>query len=133
MAAIAGVAVGAVMGLGIGLWYSGLTAMFAPAVSGQRFNADLVPLVLDSTRAQLAEYQHEPDAKAIAISREGWGMSFGAANIEAAKNEAIERCWDRDKGGFCRIYATGGTVVWSQSAYLCRFQSTSAKTSTTHR
>jgi DNA-binding winged helix-turn-helix (wHTH) protein len=115
VAAIAGVAVGAIAGLAIGLWYSGLATMFAPAGSAQRFNADLVPLVFDSTRAQLAEYEHEPNAKAIALSREGWGMSFGAADIETAKNEAIERCRERDKGGFCRIYAAGGAVVWPQS------------------
>jgi DNA-binding response OmpR family regulator len=115
LAAIGGVAAGVILGLALGLWYSGFAGLFAPAASAQHFDAALVPLVLDNVRAQLAQYQHEPDAKALAISRQGWGMSFAAADIESAKSEAIARCQERDKSGFCRIYAVGDTVVWPKS------------------
>jgi DNA-binding winged helix-turn-helix (wHTH) protein len=80
------------------------------------FAAAAVPLVDDSVRARFSDYVREPDAKAIAISREGWGLSSGAVDEAAARNEALERCRERDKGGFCRIYAVGASVVWPSSS-----------------
>jgi hypothetical protein len=85
------------------------TSSSAPA---QKFDAATVPLVHDYVRIQLATYQREPHAKAIALSREGWGFSSGAADEATAKEEALERCRERDRGGFCRIYALGDNVVW---------------------
>jgi DNA-binding winged helix-turn-helix (wHTH) protein len=89
------------------------TAASAPA---QKFDPAAVPLVTDLVRAQLSAYAHQPNAKAIALSREGWGISAGAADDDAARNEALERCRERDKGGFCRIYAVGEDVVWPTSS-----------------
>jgi hypothetical protein len=91
----------------------------APALSAEpatKFNAAVVPLTFDRVRTQLADYGQEPLAKAIAISREGWGVSSGAADETAARNEAIARCHERDKGGFCRLYAVGDNVVWPASS-----------------
>jgi DNA-binding response OmpR family regulator len=89
------------------------TASGPPA---RTFDAAAVPLVDDSVRARFSDYAREPDAKAIAISREGWGLSSGAVDDAAARNEALERCRERDKGGFCRIYAVGDSVVWPSSS-----------------
>lgn len=89
------------------------TTRAAPA---QKFDAAVVPLVHDFVRVQLSNYEREPYAKAIALSREGWGISSGAADEAAARNEALERCRERDKGGFCRIYAVGDNVVWPSSS-----------------
>jgi len=74
-----------------------------------------VPLVNDLVRDQLARYPRAPGAKAIAISREGWGFSTGAADHDAARKEALDRCQERDKGGFCRLYAVGDDVVWNDA------------------
>jgi DNA-binding response OmpR family regulator len=83
------------------------------AVSVRAFEATTIPLVDDRVRTQLAGYPHEPVAKAIAISREGWGLSSRAANDEIAKGEALARCHERDPSGFCRLYALGDEVVWN--------------------
>ena len=85
------------------------------ALPAQKFDATAVPFVFDYVRTELARYEREPAAKAIAISREGWGVSSGAANEAAAKNEALERCRERDATGLCRIYAVGDAVVWTKS------------------
>lgn len=102
--------------LAVALWHSGsMTRTPGPAAPVQKFDAAVVPLVIDAVRGQLANYEHLPGAKAIAISREGWGTSSGAADDEAAKSEALDRCRERDKGGFCRIYAIGDNVVWPKA------------------
>jgi DNA-binding response OmpR family regulator len=85
------------------------------ALPPQKFEAAAVPLVWDYVRTELSKYEREPPSKAIAISRDGWGVSSGAANEEAAKSEALERCRDRDRTGVCRVYAVGDEVVWSKS------------------
>lgn len=89
------------------------TLSAAPTV---KFDAAAVPLVHDYVRAQLSSYPHEPPAKAIALSRQGWGFSSGAADEALARNEALERCRERDTGGFCRIYAVGDEVVWPNAS-----------------
>jgi DNA-binding response OmpR family regulator len=113
-AALAGVA-----SLMVAFWYSGIPitgTLVAPAAPAQKFDASVVPLVTDVVRVQLAGYEHEPGAKAIALSREGWGVGSGAPDEESAKSEALQRCRDRDKTGFCRIYAVGNNVVWPRSS-----------------
>jgi two-component system OmpR family response regulator len=91
----------------------GTTLSAAPA---QKFDAATIPLVYDSVRTRLSDYAREPDTKAIAISREGWGLSSGAADEAAARNEALERCRERDNAGFCRIYALGDNVAWRSAS-----------------
>ena len=85
-------------------------------VAEEPFDPSKIPLVGDRIRENLASYAHEPDFKAIAISREGWGVAVRAADVESAKREALDRCMQRDQRGFCRIYATGNRVVCSYSS-----------------
>ncbi len=85
------------------------------AASARPFQATTIPLVDDRVRTELAGYPREPSAKAIAISREGWGLSSRAANAEVAKAEALARCHERDPVGFCRLYALGDEVVWNSA------------------
>jgi hypothetical protein len=87
-----------------------------PAASPKAFQATTIPLVDDAARVQLAGYPREPGAKAIAISRQGWGLSSGAATDEVAKAEALARCQERNTRSFCRLYAVGDTVVWDAAA-----------------
>jgi adenylate cyclase len=77
----------------------------------QPFDASRIPLVTDRVRESLSGYDQEPDFKAIAISREGWGVAFGAADAASARREALGRCRTRDQKGYCRIYAIGNKVV----------------------
>jgi hypothetical protein len=81
----------------------------------QAFDAGSVPLVTDRVRASLANYAQEPDFKAIAISRIGWGVASGAADLAGAERDALDRCKKRDPKGDCRLYAAGGDVVWRRS------------------
>ncbi len=106
-----------IIGLLIVFWYPGfaIRGKLGPVGATQKFDAAAIPFVFDNVRAQLSNYEFDPGAKAIAVSREGWGFGSGAADDETAKNEALERCRERDKGGFCRIYAVGNNVVWSNS------------------
>jgi class 3 adenylate cyclase len=78
----------------------------------RRFDAAAVPLVLDRVRISLADYTRQPDFKAVAISRIGWGVSSGLADAAAAERDALDRCRKRDPNGDCRIYAAGDKVVW---------------------
>jgi hypothetical protein len=79
------------------------------------FDAGNVPLVTDRVRASLVNYAQEPDFKAIAISRIGWGVAIGAADLAGAERDALDRCRKRDPKGDCRLYAAGGEVVWRRS------------------
>ena len=74
-------------------------------------------MVSNRVRESLAGYEQEPEFKAIAIAREGWGVAFGASDIESAKTEALDRCRQRDETGYCRIYATGNKVVWPRALF----------------
>jgi class 3 adenylate cyclase len=78
----------------------------------QTFDASSVPLVTDRVRSSFANYVQEPDFKAIAISRIGWGVASGAADLASAQREALDRCKKRDQKGDCRVYAAGSSVVW---------------------
>jgi hypothetical protein len=80
--------------------------------AAQAFDAKRVPLVTDRVRASLADFDRQPDFKAVAISHIGWGVASGAPDAVSAEREAIDRCKKRDQKGDCRIYAVGATVVW---------------------
>jgi len=82
------------------------------AAIDRRFDPAAVPLVTDQTRRTFADYGRQPDFRAIAISRIGWGESSGLADEVSAERDALERCKRRDPNGDCRIYAVGDKVVW---------------------
>jgi class 3 adenylate cyclase len=81
------------------------------ANTARPFDARVVPLVIDRVRASLADFEQQPDFKAIAISHSGWGVASGAADAASAEREAIDRCKKRDPKGDCKIYAVGNMVV----------------------
>jgi hypothetical protein len=85
----------------------------APVNATQIFDASVVPLVTEFVRASLAEYPKQPDAKALAISADSYGMSVGASSLDIAQREALDQCRTRSTT-ICRIYATGTTVSWSK-------------------
>jgi len=78
----------------------------------QRFDADVMPLVTEEGRRELAGYAAEPAEKAIALSAQGWAKAVGAPDRDSAKQEALERCRMRPKA-VCRLYAVGMDVVWN--------------------
>ncbi|MBO0754004.1 MAG: transcriptional regulator [Bradyrhizobiaceae bacterium] len=84
---------------------------------GNTFSSEAVPFVADEGRQALAGYHTLPDSKAVAISRHGLGIASGARDIDAAKEEALQRCATlarRTTGdpGPCAVYAAGSEVVW---------------------
>src|SRR5437764_11102381 len=84
------------------------------AATERPFDPATIPLVADRVRETLSNYEREPEFKAIAISREGWGLAVGAVDVEFAKREALDRCQQRDQKGYCRIYAISNKVFWSK-------------------
>jgi DNA-binding winged helix-turn-helix (wHTH) protein len=108
--------VAAVVALGVTAlawyWFSG-AADRKHAVAAAAFDPLRVPFLDDRTRQDLAHYPQEPDFKAIAIARRGWGMASGAGDVDSAKVEALARCRHLDQMGQCRIYAIGNDVIWS--------------------
>jgi len=80
-----------------------------------QFDPASVPLVTDRVRSSLVDYARQPDFKAIAISRIGWGVSSGLPDSVGAERDALDRCRRRDPNGDCRIYAVGDKLVWPQS------------------
>ncbi|HKH02898.1 MAG TPA: transcriptional regulator [Bradyrhizobium sp.] len=93
---------------------SSLRSTFHPR-QGQMFDASIVPLVSDATRRSLASYPNRPDAKALAIAGDGWGVADAATDLESAKREALMHCATRAKRA-CKIYAVGMNVVWSRES-----------------
>jgi hypothetical protein len=91
-----------------------------PALAGadHHFDPASVPLVTDRVRSSLLDYARQPDFKAIALSRIGWGVSSGLADSVTAERDALDRCKKRDPNGDCRIYALGDNVVWPPSPPL---------------
>ena len=85
------------------------------ANADQAFDAGSVPLVTDRVRNSFSNYVQEPDFKAIAISRIGWGVASGAPDLASAEREALDRCKKRDQKGDCRVYAAGNAVVGQRS------------------
>ncbi len=90
------------------------TAVSPPAQADfdRRFDPANVPLVTDRVRSNLVDYARQPDFKAIALSRIGWGVSSGLPDSVSAERDALDRCKRRDPNGDCRIYAVGDKVVW---------------------
>ncbi|HLH98964.1 MAG TPA: adenylate/guanylate cyclase domain-containing protein [Xanthobacteraceae bacterium] len=86
--------------------------MTASAAINHSFDSANVPLVTDRVRSSLADYDRQPDFKAIAISHIGWGVSSGLPDQVGAERDALDRCKKRDPKGDCRIYAVGNEVVW---------------------
>jgi hypothetical protein len=82
-----------------------------------RFDAAQVPLVSDADRRQLAAYPGHGDFKAVAISIDGWGFTFGAADRARAENDALAQCRVRSTiNKNCRLYAVGTNVVWTDKS-----------------
>jgi DNA-binding winged helix-turn-helix (wHTH) protein len=84
---------------------------------GNGFNSAAVPFVSDEAREALADYPTLQNAKAVAISRDGLGIASGARDVDAAKEEALQRCATLGKlktndPGPCAIYAAGSEIVW---------------------
>jgi len=116
--AVCGLAVAAIVALAVATRPQWFVPQFtvqgwgSGASAARPFDANLVPLVTDRVRAAMADFDRQPDFKAIAISHSGWGVASGAADAVSAEREAIDRCKKRDQKGDCRIYAVGGKVVW---------------------
>src|SRR5258708_17003686 len=85
------------------------------------FSAELVPFVLDRTRAVLAnEYVAAAEPKALALNLNGLvGMASSGANGEAAKSAALDQCQKHADAIHsprkCEVYAVGNTVVYPHS------------------
>src|SRR5262249_58377788 len=80
--------------------------------AARAFDAKRVPLVTERVRASLADFDRQPDFKAVAISHIGWGVSSGAPDAVSAEREAIDRCKKRDQKGEGRVYAVGALGGW---------------------
>jgi hypothetical protein len=117
-----GAAIGAALliltGAALVLQYWVSRPSFSPAASAgiePRFDPAAVPLVTDRVRSTFTDYAQQPDFKAVAISRLGWGMSSGLPDSVGAERDALDRCRKQDPRGDCRIYAVGDKVVWPQT------------------
>ena len=102
-------------------WYPWSPDSKLNVVAEEPFDPSKIPLVGDRVQANLASYAQEPDFKAIAISRDGWGVALRAADVESAKREALDRCKQRGEKGFCRLYAVGNKVVLSSALFPLPF------------
>ena len=107
------VAIAVVLGLAVLGWHYGLWSRDSTTAL-ETFDPLKVPLITDRVRETLTTYEHEAEFKAVAISREGWGITQGAVDLESAKRESLDRCRQRDEKGYCRIYAVGNKVVMSK-------------------
>jgi len=108
-------------GAALVLQYSASPPTVSPvALAGieRRFDPAAVPLVTDRVRSTFTDYAQQPDFKAIAISRVGWGVSSGLPDAVGAERDALDRCKKQDPRGDCRIYAVGDKVVWPQPPFL---------------
>jgi class 3 adenylate cyclase len=103
----------AVLAATVLLWRPG--AREDASTSAPPFDPADIPLVVDQVREGLATYGGQPDWKAIAISRAGWGEAKGEPDLRSARQRALELCRERDDRGGCRIYAEGNKVVWPRS------------------
>jgi hypothetical protein len=78
-----------------------------------------VPFISDRARNEVgAVYVAAQDYKALAISHSRMGMMTGQADIETAKNGALDNCRKAvERAGFnikCELYAVGNTVVFQR-------------------
>src|SRR5436305_2013737 len=91
--------------------------MSTPATQARTFDPAAIPFVENAVRNELAGYPTWLGAKAIAITDDGWGASFGATDQQRANAEAIERCQGRSKSKTpCRLYVSGTSVVWDEKS-----------------
>jgi hypothetical protein len=72
-------------------------------------------MVSDEVRRVLASYPSLPDAKALAISPDRYGIGEAAPDAERARQDAMRRCGASARFT-CQIYAIGTEVVWSRDA-----------------
>jgi adenylate cyclase len=104
-----------VAGSAIAVWYLPGSSQAPPSLASveRSFDPSVVPLVTDRVRSSLGDYTRQPDFKAIAIARIGFGVSSGFPDSVSAERDALDRCRKSDpRGGDCRIYAVGDKVVW---------------------
>jgi adenylate cyclase len=76
-----------------------------------------IPFIADRGRINVGElYVPAPDHKALAISYSRIGMITGQADVETAKNGALDNCRKAlESAGIhnkCELYAVGNTVVY---------------------
>ena len=81
--------------------------------------AEEIPFISERDRSDVrALYLLAPDHKALAISYNRMGMITGQADVETAKNGAVDNCrrvLEADKvGGTCDLYAVGNMVVYQR-------------------
>src|SRR5262249_49431352 len=77
---------------------------------------NIIPLLTNSDRRDVARYAALPGPKALAISADGWGVASNAPDLESAKKEALERCSTHSRSlSVCKIYAADMDVVWAQN------------------
>ena len=86
----------------------------------QPFDPSSVPLLSDRRADSLSNYEQEADFKAIAISREGFGVALGASDIDTAKREALDRCQQRDPKGNSGSTPSGTRFVGRKLRSHCR-------------
>src|SRR5262249_51146932 len=93
-AVVAAAALPAATSFAISFRYLGTApgAVIGPASQGQLFDPNIIPLLTNSDRRDVARYAALPGPKALAISADGWGVASNAPDLESAKKEALERC-----------------------------------------
>jgi hypothetical protein len=84
------------------------------SLPGPPFDPSVVPLINDAQRRSLSTYSGRPDAKAIAIAYDTVVVVDGAADLESARQAALQQCQARTRRA-CRIYAAGMNVTWSHA------------------
>jgi len=78
-----------------------------------------IPFISDHDRSDVAAlYLPAPDQKSLAISHSRMGMITGQADVETAKNGALDNCRKAVEaartGGTCDLYAVGNMVVYQR-------------------
>lgn len=106
-------------GVGVALLCAAAVLVLWRGFLTNTFDTAAIPLVTDEARQAMADFRTLPGAKAIAISRDGWGMASAARDLDAAKEEALQRCATLGKlatpePGPCTIYAAGSEIVWPE-------------------
>jgi hypothetical protein len=98
-------------------------AQDAAGLKRQTLVPEKIPFIRDRDRSDVGTfYMPAPDHKALAISYGRIDMVAAQADVETAKNEAVQRCQKaveaaRNKNP-CYLYAIGNTVVYERSSPL---------------
>ena len=82
--------------------------------------AEVIPFISDHDRNDVSTlYLPALDHKALAISHSRMGMITGQADVETAKNGALDNCRRALEaaqiGGTCELYAVGNMVVYQRA------------------